>query len=156
MKVILRKDVKALGETGDVLEVADGYARNYLVPFNLADLATEGAVKDRDRNIARIKAKAEKLHQQALGQAGKIKALGQIEISAKAGETGKLFGAVTTRKIAEVIQEKSGIEVDRRNIHLSNPINHVGTFDMALKLTPKVEVSIPVVVTASEVIAEAV
>jgi len=156
MKVILKKDVQSLGETGDILEVKDGYARNYLLPLDFAQIATEGSLKNRDRNLARIKAKAEKLHQQALEQAEKIKALGQIEITAKAGENGKLFGAITTRKLAEVVQEKSGLEVDRRNISLDNPINHLGTYKMKLKLTSKVEVSLPVLVSASEIVKEEV
>ena len=154
MKVILKKDVKALGETGDIIEVKDGYARNFLFPQELAQVATSGAIKDRERNLAQIKAKAEKLHQQAKNQAEKIQSLGQLEISAKAGESGKLFGAITTRKLAEIIQEKAGLEVDRRNISLNNPINHIGNYKMNLKLTSKVEVDLPVVVTASEIIKE--
>jgi large subunit ribosomal protein L9 len=154
MKVILKKDVQSLGETGDIVEVKNGYARNYLLPLEFAEIATEGSLKNRERNLARIKTKAEKLHQQALEQAEKIKALGQIEITAKAGENGKLFGAITTRKLAEVIQEKSGLEVDRRNISLDNPINHLGTYKMKIKLTSKVEVSLPVSVSASEIVKE--
>jgi large subunit ribosomal protein L9 len=135
MKVILKKDVQALGESGDIVNVADGYARNYLLPSNLAEIATEGALKNREQNLARIKAKAEKLHQEALETAEKIKAVGQVEVTAKAGENGKLFGAITTRRLAELVQEKSGIEVDRRNISLNNPINHLGEYKMNIKLT---------------------
>ncbi|MDD3149864.1 MAG: 50S ribosomal protein L9 [Candidatus Gastranaerophilales bacterium] len=154
MKVILKKDVQALGEAGDVIEVADGFARNFLLPNNNAEVATEGALKNRQKNLARIKAKTEKLHQEALEKANKIQSLGKIEISAKAGETGKLFGAVTTRKLAEVVLEKTEIEIDRRNISLDKPINQVGQYKMNLKLTSKVEVDIPVVVIASEVLKE--
>ncbi|MFH0703135.1 MAG: 50S ribosomal protein L9 [bacterium] len=154
MKVILRKGVQSLGESGDIVEVADGYARNYLLPASLAEIATEGAIKNRAQNIARIKAKVEKLHKQALEQAEKIKTLNQIEISAKAGESGKLFGAVTTRKLADIIKEKIGIEVDRRNISLNNPINHIGDYKMIIKLTPKVSVDMPIIVIASEIIKE--
>lgn len=156
MKVILKKDVQSLGESGDIVEVSDGYARNFLFPKGMADVATEGSLKNREQNIARIKAKAEKLHQQALEQAEKIKELGKIVISAKAGESGKLFGAITTRRLAEEVKEKSGIEVDRRNISLNNPINHVGEYKMMIKLTSKVEVNIGVEVTASEIIREEV
>jgi len=156
MKVILKKDVQSLGETGDILEVKDGYARNYLLPMNLAEIASEGAIQNRDRNLARIKAKAEKLHKEALEQGNKITALGQIEISAKAGENGKLFGAITTRKLAEEIQEKASLGVDRRNISLDHPINHIGSYKMKIKLTSKVEVELPVVVTASEILKEEV
>ena len=154
MKVLLTKDVQSLGESGDIVDVADGYARNYLLPKKLAEAATEGALKNREQNIARIKAKAEKLHREALEQAEKIKALGQIDIHAKAGENGKLFGAITTRRLADEIKEKSGIEVDRRNISLNNPINHVGEYKMVVKLTSKVSVNIAVVVAASEIIRE--
>lgn len=156
MKVILKKDVQALGEVGDVIEVKDGYARNFLLPTDKAEVATVGALKNREKNLATIKAKAEKLHQEALEKAAQIQSLEAIEISAKAGENGKLFGAITTRKIAEVIQEKTGLEVDRRNISLDKPANHVGEYKMNLKLTSKVEVNIPVVIAASEILREEV
>lgn len=154
MKAILKKDVQSLGEAGDVIEVSDGYLRNYLLPSNLAEIATPGAIKNREQNLARIKAKAEKFHKQALEQAEKIKSLGQIEITAKAGENGKLFGAITTRRLADEIKEKSGIEVDRRNISLNDPINHIGEYKMHIKLTSKVEVELPVKVAVSEIIKE--
>ncbi len=154
MKVILKKDVQSVGETGDVVNVADGFARNFLLPTNAAEIATEGALKNRERNLERIKAKAEKLHQEALAKSEKIKELGQLEISAKAGENGKLFGAITTRRLADDILEKSGIEVDRRNLSLNNPINHVGEYQLKIKLTSKVELTLPVVVKASEIVTE--
>jgi len=156
MKVILKKDVQSLGESGDIVEVKDGHARNYLLPYNFAELATDGALKNRERNIARIRAKAEKLHAEAVAQSNAIKALGSLEITTKAGESGKLFGAVTTRKLAEEITAKSGIEVDRRNISLNKPINIVGEYKMAIKLTSKVTVELPVIVSASEVFKEEV
>ena len=154
MKVILKKDVRSLGETGDIIDVSDGYARNFLFPSNLAEVATDGALKNRERNLAVIKAKADKLHQQAVVQAEKMKELGQLELLVKAGESGKLFGAITTRKLADVLKEKTEIEVDRRNISLNNPINHIGEYKMLIKLTSKVEVEIPVAVSASEIITE--
>ena len=154
MKVILKKDVQAVGETGDVIDVKDGYARNYLLPVGIAEIATEGALKNRERNLATIKAKAEKVNQQAVELAEKIKSLGQLEIPAKAGENGKLFGAITTRRLAEILQEKTGIEVDRRNISLNNPINHIGEYKMHIKLTSKVSVDLPVAISASELIKE--
>jgi len=156
MKVILKKDVEALGESGDIVEVKDGYARNYLLPHSYAELATEGALKNRERNIARIKAQAEKLHAEALAKADKIKALSKLEITTKAGESGKLFGAITTRRLAEEVTTASGIEVDRRNISLNKPINVVGEYKMAIKLTSKITVELPVVVSASEVFKEEV
>lgn len=156
MKLILKKDVQSLGESGDIVEVKNGYARNYLLPKDMAELATDGALKNREKNLARIKAKAEKLHNEALERAEKIKSLGKLEIKAKAGESGKLYGAITTRKLAEEVQEKTGIEVDRRNISLNNPINALGEYKMLMKLTSKVSVDLDVLVSASEIIKEEV
>ena len=146
--------MQSLGDIGDIIEVSDGYARNYLLPKNIVEIATAGALKNREKNIERIKAKAEKLHQEALAKAEKIQALELIEIEAKAGESGKLFGAITTKKLAELIQEKSGIEVDRKNILLERPINHIGEYEMKVKFTTKVSAVLNVGVKASEVIKE--
>lgn len=156
MEVILRKDVQNTGEAGDLVVVKDGYARNFLLPQGLAEKATKGAVENREKNIARIKAKQEKLHSEALEIAKKIEEFGAIELSAKAGESGKLFGTVTTKKLAEEIQAKLGIEVDRKNISLDAPINKVGEFSMLIKLTSKVKANLAVKVVASEVVKEAI
>ena len=156
MQVILKKDVQNVGEAGDLLNVKDGYARNFLIPKNFAEVATEGALKNREQNIARIKAKQEKLHQEALAKAAEIEKLGQIELSAKAGESGKLFGTITTKKLCEELKEKANIEVDRKVVSLNAPINKVGEFTMLIKLTSKVKTELKVVVTASEVVKEAI
>ena len=76
MKLILKKDVQSLGESGDIVEVKDGYARNYLLPQNMAEVATKGALENREKNIERIKAKAEKLHKEALDKAAAIEQMG--------------------------------------------------------------------------------
>jgi large subunit ribosomal protein L9 len=151
MKVILTKDVLSLGETGDIVDVSDGYARNYLLPSGFAEKATDGALKKREQNLARIKAKAEKIHKQAMDTADSIKSIGKITIQAKAGETGKLYGAITTRQLTQIIKEKTDKEVDRRNITLNNPVNHVGEYVLTVKLTSKVSVDIPIEVTAGSV-----
>ena len=156
MKVILKKDVQSLGEAGDVVEVKDGYARNYLLPNSLVEAATKGALENRERNIERIKAKAEKLHQEALDKAEKISALEVISIEAKAGESGKLFGAVTTKKLAELLAEKIDFEIDRKNLSLNKPINQVGSYEMLIKLSSKVSTKLAVEVKASEVIKESI
>jgi len=155
MQLILKKDVQNLGEVGDLVNVKDGYARNFLLPNNVAEIATKGALAAREVNIARIKAKSEKKHQDALAQAEKIQAAGKLELGAKAGESGKLFGTVTTKKLAEEILAKTGIEVDRKNITLDHPINRVGDFVMTIKLTSKVKAQLNVSVVASETIKEA-
>ena len=156
MQVILKKDVQNLGEAGDMVSVKDGYARNFLLPQNVAEEATEGAVKNREKNIARIKAKQEKLHQEALAIAEKIEKFAELKLSAKAGESGKLFGTITTKKLAEELLAQSGIEVDRKNVSLNAPINKIGSYTMLIKLTSKVKCELAVVVTASEVLKEAV
>lgn len=156
MQVILKKDVQNLGEAGELINVKDGYARNFLIPKNFAEVATEGALKNREQNLARIQAKQEKLHQEALAKAAEIEKLGQIELSAKAGESGKLFGTITTKKLCEELKEKANIEVDRKTVSLNAPINKVGEFTMLIKLTSKVKTELKIVVTASEVVKESI
>lgn len=156
MQVILKKDVQNLGEAGDLINVKDGYARNFLLPQKVAEIATEGALKNREQNLARIKAKQEKLHQAALETAKKIEKLAALELSAKAGESGKLFGTITTKKLSEELLAKAGVEVDRKNLSLNAPINKVGEYKMLIKLTSKVKTEIAVIITASEIVKEAI
>lgn len=152
MQVILKKDVQNLGEAGDLVNVKDGYARNFLLPKNVAEAATEGALKNREQNLVRIKAKQEKLHQEALEKAAEIEKIAKLELSARAGENGKLFGTITTKKLCEELQAKNGIELDRKNVSLSAPINKIGEYTMLIKLTSKVKTELSVIVTASEVV----
>lgn len=154
MQIILKKDVQNVGEAGDLVNVKDGYARNYLLPKMYAEVATEGALKKREHDLARIKAKQEKLHQAALETAKKLEELAKIELSAKAGESGKLFGTITTKKLVEEVQTLSGIELDRKNVSLNAPINRVGEYTMLIKLTSKVKTELKVIVTASEILKE--
>ena len=156
MQVILKKDVQNLGEAGELVNVKDGYARNFLIPKNFAEIATEGALKNREQNLARIQAKQEKLHQEALAKAAEIEKLGQLELAAKAGESGKLFGTITTKKLCEELKEKANIEVDRKTVSLNAPINKIGEFTMLIKLTSKVRTELKVIVTASEVVKESI
>ena len=156
MQVILKKDVQNLGEAGDVITVKDGYARNFLLPQGVAEVATAGALENREKNLARIKAKQEKLHAEAIAKAEQIEKFGKLELSAKAGESGKLFGTITTKKLTEELQAKAGIEVDRKNVSLNAPINKVGEYTMLIKLTSKVKCELAVVVTASEVVKESI
>ena len=154
MQVILKKDVQNLGEAGDIVTVKDGYARNFLLPQSVAEVATKGALENREKNLARIK--QEKLHAEALETAKKIEEFAKLELSAKAGESGKLFGTITTKKLTEELLAKSGIEIDRKNVSLNAPINKVGEYTMLIKLTSKVKCELAIVVTASEVLKEAV
>ena len=156
MQVILKKEVQNIGEAGDLVNVKDGYARNYLIPKNYAEIATEGALKNREQNLARLQAKQEKLHKEALEKAEIIEKLGSIELSAKAGESGKLFGTITTKKLCEEIKEKTGIDIDRKTVSINAPINKVGEYTLLIKLTSKVKTELKVVVTASEVVKESI
>ena len=156
MQVILKKEIQNLGEAGDIVNVKDGYARNFLLPQGAAEVATTGALENREKNIARIKAKQEKLHQEALEKAAAIEKFGKLELSAKAGESGKLFGTITTKKLTEELAAQAGIEVDRKAVSLNAPINKIGNYVMLIKLTSKVRTELKVVVTASEVVKEAV
>lgn len=153
MQIILKKDVQNLGEAGDLVNVKDGYARNFLLPQKFAEVATDGALKNREQNLARIKAKQEKLHQQALEKAKEIEKIASLELSAKAGESGKLFGTITTKKLAEELAAK-GIEVDKKNITVNAPINKVGEYKLLIKLTSKVKTELAIIVTASEILKE--
>ena len=152
MQVILKKDVQNLGEAGDIINVKDGYARNLLIPQNLAEVATAGALANREKNMARIQAKQEKLHQEALEVAKKLEELGTLEMAVRAGETGKLFGTITTKKLTEELKERFGFDIDRKNVSLNAPINKVGEYKMLIKLTSKVKVELDVIVTASEIV----
>jgi len=154
MQLILKKDVQNLGEAGDLVNVKDGYARNFLLPQKIAEAVTAGVLKNREQNLVRIKAKQEKLHQQALEKAKMLEELASIELSAKAGESGKLFGTITTKKLAEELLAKTGIEVDRKNLSLNAPINKLGEYKMLIKLTSKVKTELIINVIASEIIKE--
>ena len=154
MQVILKKEVQNIGEAGDLVNVKDGYARNFLIPKNYAEVATEGALKNREQNLARLQAKQEKLHQEALKTKEEIEKISSIQLSAKAGESGKLFGTITTKKLSEELLAKTGMEIDKKSIILDSPINHVGNFVMTIKLSSKVKAQLNVEVTASETIKE--
>jgi large subunit ribosomal protein L9 len=148
MKIILQKPVDKLGNPGDVTEVADGYARNYLIPRGLAVRAEKGALKHADT--------LKRSHQNRLGrQKGEYEALasklisgGPLVISARAGEEGKLFGSVTSADIVEVIASRIDHQVDRHDVRLDEPIRSVGTHEVKVKLFPEVEPILTVEVVA--------
>jgi len=150
MQVILTKDVDSLGESGEVLTVKDGFARNYLLPNGLAQLATDGALEDLQRRIERIKAKAEKKHQEDLTRAKKIEGIGVLTLTARAGEGGKLFGAVTTKELSKLVAEKTKMDIDRKALKLDHPINHLGEYSLQIKLSPKVTASLQIKVEGDD------
>jgi large subunit ribosomal protein L9 len=149
MKVILQKPVEKLGDPGDVVEVAAGYARNYLVPRGLAVRAEKGALKHAE-NLKRAhvsRQSKEKVEFEAL--AAKLIA-SKVLISARAGEEGKLFGSVTAADIAEAIATQTDITVDRKDVHLEEPIRSLGTHEVRVHLFPEVEPVLTLEVTAEE------
>ncbi|MBM3673382.1 MAG: 50S ribosomal protein L9 [Actinobacteria bacterium] len=147
MKVVLRSDVESLGKKGDLLEVANGYARNYLVPRGLAIVATKGVVaqaasmrRNREVRDARDREAAQEL-------AGRLTAAA-VQIKVRAGEGGKLFGSVTAADVAAAIAAVSGVELDRRKVELAEPLKALGPFEVTVRLHPEVVVAIPIEVVA--------
>ena len=144
MKVILKHDVKGLGRDGDVKEVKDGYARNFLFPTGKAVMADAGALKnwERHREEREERDRAERAEQEALGE--RLREL-KVEIGVKAGEKNRLFGSVTNREIAEVIG-REGISIDRHAIHLREPIKTVGDHRVEVRLGHGIDTHLTVTV----------
>ena len=148
MKVILKKEVEPLGFEGDVVTVANGYARNYLIPKGFALEATTQNVKLMETQRKKIELRRLK----AKEDAEKVKErIGDVvvTITQKAGEEGRLYGSVTTMDIAAEL-EKQGIAIERRKIVLDKPIKTLGDFDVSVKIHPEVTAGIRVTVTAEE------
>jgi len=141
MEVILKQDVKGLGHEGDTVKVADGYARNYLIPRGLAVVASDSNLKALKVERQAVQKKAHRELSTARKLASELAATG-ITIRRKAGEGGRLFGSVTSKDVADAIKEVLGVEVDRRKIDLSEPIKSVGSYSVPVKLHPDVAVKI--------------
>lgn len=148
MQVILLKDVQSLGEQGSVLAVADGYARNYLFPQKMAVVATKGALKDLESRRTQLKQKVEKRYQEDLKRAKAIESLGHLTLEATAGDEGKLFGIITPKELAAALEEKTGEAIDRRHLLVDRPINRVGSYNVTLKLSPRVVAKLQLEVVA--------
>jgi len=144
MKVILQKDIPNLGDAGDIKEVADGYARNYLLPKNLVLLANDSSKRAMDHQKKMIKIKKDKRRKDSEKIAESIGAV-EIAIKAQVGEEGKLFGSVTSMDIARELQSK-GFAIDKRKIVLENPIKQTGEFEIAVKLDEGLTAKVKVVV----------
>jgi len=146
MEVILREHVDNLGRRGDLVKVADGYARNYLLPRKMALLATEGNKKVIERERVKfdtVEAEEQKVAQAVADRLGAV----EVEIARKVGETDALFGSVTNADIAEALAGK-GFDIDRRTIQLHEPIKKLGEFDVPVKLHRAVSVTLKVKVVA--------
>ena len=147
MKIILRSDVADVGKKGDIVDVSDGFARNYLVPKGFALKATNGNIEQaasmrraRDVRDAKDRSAAEEVAQKLVPKV--------ITVKAKAGAEGRLFGSVTSADVATAVQEQTGIELDRRKLHLDEPIKSLGTHQVATRLHTDVEFAITVEVVS--------
>jgi large subunit ribosomal protein L9 len=147
MKVVLRADVDNVGKKGDVLDVADGFGRNYLVPKGLALVATKGVAaqaaamrRSRDLKDARDRESAEAVARDLVATT--------IRVAAKAGAEGRLFGSVTAADIVEAVQAQTGVELDRRRLHLGEPIKSLGSHQVPVRLHADVEFLITVEVAS--------
>jgi large subunit ribosomal protein L9 len=142
MKVMLIKDVYKLGRAGDVKRVADGYGRNYLLPQGLAVLATPGALKQVERIRSQAEIRRTEQNQELKGLADQIEGV-VLTFAAKAGETGKLYGSITTQSVAEALQEKIRFEIKRHQIDMQ-PIRNLGEFmanvRLTMDLTPEIKI----------------
>ena len=148
MKVVLRDDVENLGTKGDVVDVADGYARNYLVPRGLAMKATRGVLAQAESMRRSRAAKEVRDREAAQAQASQLAGT-RLEIKARAGVEGKLFGSVTSSDIADALKAQFGVEIDRRRINLDEPVKEISEVEVAVKLHTDVVVPVIVVVVAA-------
>lgn len=147
MRVILQREVERLGAPGDVVEVADGYARNFLLPRGLAVRATKGAVghaeslrRAHGERMARARAEAEALAQRLTAS--------PLRVRGRAGEGGRLFGSITAQDLAEEMKRAWDLTVDRRQIHLEEPIRSIGVHEVRVHLHPEVNATLSVEVEA--------
>jgi large subunit ribosomal protein L9 len=149
MKVILSDDIETLGNKGDVVTVADGYARNYLVPKGLAMVATKGSLRQAEQMQ---KAREEQNRREKELAAAKVAKLGAapVYIAARAGEEGGLFGSVTSSDVARGIHDQLEEPVDRHDVKLEEPIRSLGTYSVEVRLHPEVNALVSVEVIAYE------
>jgi large subunit ribosomal protein L9 len=148
MKIILQQPVENLGNPGDVAEVKDGYARNYLIPRGLAIKASKGAVKQAETLTRSHHAKLSKQKGEYEVIASKLIAAGSLRVEARAGDEGRLFGSVTSADIAEAVAAQAGVDIDKKDVHLDEPIRSVGTHEVRVKLFHEVEPVLTVEVVA--------
>ncbi len=147
MKVILLQDVKGKGKKGQMLEVSDGYARNYMLPRKIAIEATADAVNTKNMNDKAAAEKAAKERAEALETSRKLREM-TLVVKARGGGAGRLFGSVTNQEIADALKASAGIALDKRKIVISDPIKNVGTYTVTCKLG--YEISAPLTVKIEE------
>ncbi len=143
MKVILLKDVKDLGEKGDLVNAKSGYARNFLIPKGDALEATPGNIKKWKKEQAELAEERKEEHSEALALKEKIEAI-SINIQGKAGEGGRLFGSITSKDIADRLKKDHGISIDRRKIELKDNIKALGTTNVDVRVYPEITANLTV------------
>ncbi len=147
-QAILLEDVQSLGERGTVVDVSAGYLRNYLLPRKLAEAATNSSIKvarKRQEDAERAEREAEERSRESAAVLGRT----VLTIAQQAGDDGRLFGSVTPQDIADAIRDARGIRVDRRKIHLEEPIRNVGTYMVVVEIADEVMATVKTMVVAS-------
>lgn len=149
MEVLLLKDVEQLGQTGEIKKVADGYARNYLIPRGLATVATPGAIKQAEllqqRDARRQAKELDEAHALAQELDGRT-----VTFQARAGDSDRLYGSITNVNIAEALEEQVGKEVDRRKFEMEEPLKDLGTHAVTIRLAPGAEAKVTVIIEREE------
>ena len=149
MKIILTHEVAGLGAPGDVVDVKDGYARNYLLPRKLATPWTKGGQKQVDAITKARATRAVKSLEQAQSLKGNLES-SVVTLAARAGQSGRLFGAVTTAEIADAVKAAGAGEIDRRTVQVAQPIRSVGSHEVRVRLHPEVEATVKLAVVAAK------
>ncbi len=149
MKVVLRRDIEGIGVAGQILDVADGYARNHLIPRDLAIPASKGVVKQAEEMLRASQARAIKSREQAEAFGQQLTAQ-PIVVAAQAGSEGQLYGSISNTEIADAITELTGQVVDKRDLKIETPIKTLGTHEVQAQMHAEVEVTFNIEVVASE------
>jgi len=147
VKIVLREDVETLGQKGDIVDVADGYARNFLVPRGLAMKASKGVVAQAEAMRRNRTARDVREREAAEDIAGRLSAT-RVTVTARAGEGGKLFGSVTSADVADAISAATAAEIDRRSVQLDEPLKELGEVEVPVRLHPEVTATVSVEVVA--------
>ncbi|MHB9038559.1 MAG: 50S ribosomal protein L9 [Armatimonadota bacterium] len=149
MKIILTQDVKDMGKAGELVNASEGYVRNFLIPRKMAVIADAGAMKVYEQKKKTLEMKGEKLLAEAKEMAGKIDSL-KVIVKGKAGSGSKLYGSITNTEIADALQTQHHIKIDKRKIHIADPIKTIGSFEVPVKLHHDVSTNIHVEVIGQE------
>ncbi len=149
MKVILTQDVKNLGKEGDIKDVSDGYARNYLIPRGLVVEATTANLKEKEDQASRLQKQKDREKTQAQALYDRLNGK-SITITARSGGGDKLFGAVTSKEIADALNQQFKVKLDKKKVDLGEPIKHLGEYPVKIKIYPQIQAEITVRVEAAD------